>query len=111
MDAQAGLDPGWSQTHVGFVMAWFKSCWSIAYSKNPGSIPGQCRSLSLLFIMKSFLQSFTPYICSYMYRSNQFLVKMKATYSGKMLDSQPRNETMAELCSGEFNVAYCCDPE
>jgi hypothetical protein len=28
-----------------------------------------------------------------------------------MLDSQPRNETMAELCSGEFNVAYCCDPE
>jgi hypothetical protein len=34
-----------------------------------------------------------------MYRSNQFLAKVKATSTGKLLDSPPRNDGAAELCS------------
>jgi hypothetical protein len=42
----------------------------------------------------------------------QFLAKMKATSTGKLLDSLPRNGAVAELCCfGKFNVAYCRDPE
>jgi hypothetical protein len=41
----------------------------------------------------------------------QFLAKVKATSTGKLLDSLPRNDGVVELCSGEFNVAYCFDPE
>jgi hypothetical protein len=55
--------------------------------------------------------SFALYLCSYMYRCNLFLVKVKATSTGKLLYSLPRNDAVAELCSGEFNVAYCRDPE
>jgi hypothetical protein len=46
-----------------------------------------------------------------MYRSYQFLAKLKATSTGKLLDSLPRNNAVAELSSGKFNVAYCHDPE
>jgi hypothetical protein len=45
-----------------------------------------------------------------MYRSYQFLAKVKATSSGKLLDSLPWNDAVAELCSGIFNVVYCRDP-
>jgi hypothetical protein len=41
----------------------------------------------------------------------QFLAKVKATSTGKLLDSLPRNDAVAELCSGELNVAYCCNLE
>jgi hypothetical protein len=41
----------------------------------------------------------------------QFFAEVKATITGKLLDSLPRNDAEAELSSGEFNVAYCCDPE
>jgi hypothetical protein len=40
----------------------------------------------------------------------QFLAKVKAISTGKLLDSLPRNNAVVELCSGEFNVAYCRDP-
>jgi hypothetical protein len=46
-----------------------------------------------------------------MYRSYQFLVKVKATSTGKLLDSLPRNDAVVELSSGKFNVAYCRDPK
>jgi hypothetical protein len=46
-----------------------------------------------------------------MYRSYQFLAKVEATSTGKLLDSLPWNDVVAELCSGKFNVAYCRDPE
>jgi hypothetical protein len=47
-----------------------------------------------------------------MYSSfDQFLTKVKATSTGKLLDSLPRNDVVAELCSGKFNMAYCHDPE
>jgi hypothetical protein len=46
-----------------------------------------------------------------MYLSYQFLVKDKATSTGKLLDSLPKNDAVAELCSGLFNVAYCHHPE
>jgi hypothetical protein len=46
-----------------------------------------------------------------MYRSNQFLAKVTATSTGKLFDSLPRNDAVAELCSGKFNVAYCYDLE
>jgi hypothetical protein len=46
-----------------------------------------------------------------MYRSYQFLAKVKATSTGKLLVSMPRNNAVAELCSGKFKVAYCRDPE
>jgi hypothetical protein len=38
--------------------------------------------------------------------SYQFLSKVKATSTGnyKLLDSVPRNDTVAELSSGKFNV-------
>jgi hypothetical protein len=36
---------------------------------------------------------------------------MKATSTGKLLDSLPRNDAVVELYIGEFNVAYCRDPE
>jgi hypothetical protein len=41
----------------------------------------------------------------------QFLTKVKAPCTGKLPDSLPRNDAMAELCSGIFNVAYSRDPE
>jgi hypothetical protein len=46
-----------------------------------------------------------------MYRSYQFLAKVKATSTGKLPDSLSRNNAVAELCSGKFNVAYCHDPK
>jgi hypothetical protein len=46
-----------------------------------------------------------------MYRGYQFLVKIKATSTGKLLDSLPRKDAVAELCSDKFSVAYCYDPE
>jgi hypothetical protein len=41
----------------------------------------------------------------------QFLAKVKATSTGKLLDSLPRNDAVVELCSCEFNVAYFHDME
>jgi hypothetical protein len=41
----------------------------------------------------------------------QFLAKVKAASTSKLLDSLPRNDTVVELCSGEFNVADCRDQE
>jgi hypothetical protein len=38
-------------------------------------------------------------------------LSVKATSTGKLLDSLPRNNAMAELCYGKFHVAYCSDPE
>jgi hypothetical protein len=49
--------------------------------------------------MKSFLKSFALYLCSGMYRNNQFLEKMKATTTGKLFDSMPRKDTVAGLSS------------
>jgi hypothetical protein len=46
-----------------------------------------------------------------MYRSNQFLVKVKVTSTIKLLDSLLRDDPVAELSSGKFSVAYCRDPE
>jgi hypothetical protein len=43
--------------------------------------------------------------------SYQFLGKVKAISSGKLLDSLPRNDAVAELYSGKFNMAYCRDPK
>jgi hypothetical protein len=40
-----------------------------------------------------------------------FLAKVKANSTGKQLDSLPWNDTVTELCSGKYNVAYCRDPE
>jgi hypothetical protein len=37
----------------------------------------------------------------------QFLAKVKAISTGKLLDSLLRNDAVVELCSGKFNVAYC----
>jgi hypothetical protein len=41
----------------------------------------------------------------------QFLTKIKATSAGNLFISLSRNGAVAELCSGKFNEAYCCDPE
>jgi hypothetical protein len=41
----------------------------------------------------------------------QFLAKVEATSTGKLLDSLPSNDAVVELCSGEFNVANCRDLE
>jgi hypothetical protein len=57
-------------------------------------------------IMKSFVQSFALNFCSGMYRNYQFLAKMKALLLVKLLDSLRRNDAGAELCSGEFRVAW-----
>jgi hypothetical protein len=51
------------------------------------------------------------YLCAGMYRNNQFLAIVKVTSTGKLLNSLPRNDAVAELSSGKFNVAYCCDRE
>jgi hypothetical protein len=63
--------------------------------------------------MKSFFSTVirTVYLCSGMYRSYQFLAKVKGTTTGKLLNSLSRNDAVAELCSGKFNVAYCRDPK
>jgi hypothetical protein len=42
-----------------------------------------------------------------MYRSNQFLAKVKAASTVKLLDSLPMTDAVTELCSGKFSVAYC----
>jgi hypothetical protein len=39
----------------------------------------------------------------------QFLAKVKATNTGKLLDSLSRNDAVTELCSGKYNVDYCRD--
>jgi hypothetical protein len=55
---------------------------------------------------------FALYLFSDMYRSIlQFLVKVKASSPGKLLDSLPRNDVVIELCSSEFKVPYFCDME
>jgi hypothetical protein len=36
-----------------------------------------------------------------MYRSFEYLVKVKATRTGKLLDSLPRNDMVSELCHGK----------
>jgi hypothetical protein len=36
---------------------------------------------------------------------------MKETITGKLLDSLPRNDAVAELCCVKFNVANCPDQE
>jgi hypothetical protein len=41
----------------------------------------------------------------------QFFAKVKATSTGKLLDSLPRKDAVAELCYVKFNVAYCRDPK
>jgi hypothetical protein len=74
-----------------------------------GSILWRYRSLSLWLIMKSFLRSFVLYLCFDMYRRYQFLAKMKATSTGKLLDILPRNDAVVDLCSGTFNLAYWRD--
>jgi hypothetical protein len=42
-----------------------------------------------------------------MYRSYQFLAKVKAISTGELLDSLFRNDAVA----GKFNVTYCRDPK
>jgi hypothetical protein len=39
----------------------------------------------------------------------QFLEKVKATNTGKLLDCLSRKDAVAELCSGKFKAAYCRD--
>jgi hypothetical protein len=46
-----------------------------------------------------------------MYISNQFLAKLKTTSTGKQLDSQHRNDAVAEFCSGRYSVTYGRHPE
>jgi hypothetical protein len=41
----------------------------------------------------------------------QFLAIVKVTNTGKLLDSMPRNNAVAELCSGKFGLTDCLDPE
>jgi hypothetical protein len=36
-------------------------------------------------------------------------VKVKATGTGELLDSLPKNNVVAELCSDEFKEDYCHD--
>jgi hypothetical protein len=55
--------------------------------------------------MKSFPRLFALYLSFGMYRSYQFLAKVKASGTGKLLDSQPRNDDVAKLCSGDIIVA------
>jgi hypothetical protein len=38
-------------------------------------------------------------------------LKVKATRTGKLLDSLPRNDAAAEDCSGKFNVAHFREPD
>jgi hypothetical protein len=65
------------------------------------------RKAQVTFVVtnQSFLRSFTLYLCSCVYRSYQFLAKMKATSTGKLLDSLPRNNAVAELSSGKFIIS------
>jgi hypothetical protein len=60
---------------------------------------------------ESFLRSFVLYLCSGMYRSYQFLAKVKATSTGKLLDNIPRDDAVVEMCFVKFNVACCRYPE
>jgi hypothetical protein len=39
----------------------------------------------------------------------KFLAKMKTTSTGKLLDSLPLNDAVAELWFGKFNLAECRD--
>jgi hypothetical protein len=41
----------------------------------------------------------------------KFLAKVKATSTGKQLETLPRNDIETKLCSGQFNMAFCQDPE
>jgi hypothetical protein len=53
------------------------------------------------------LRSFARYCSGRIYRSFQFFSKVKATSTGKLHNSLPRNDAANELCSGEFKMAYC----
>jgi hypothetical protein len=67
----------------------------------------------VVFDHEIFLQSFELYLepAVWHVQKFQFLVKMQATGTGKVLDSLPRNYVAGELCSSEFIVVYCRDPE
>jgi hypothetical protein len=41
----------------------------------------------------------------------QFLAKLEATRTGKLLDSLPWNDVVAELATSIFYVTYSRDPE
>jgi hypothetical protein len=60
----------------------------------------------LQLIKKSVQGSFALYLCSGL---KQFLAKVKASSTDKLLYSLPRKDAAADLCSGEFKVAYCHD--
>jgi hypothetical protein len=44
-------------------------------------------------------------------QKDMFLAKVKATSTGKLLNSLSRNDEAAELFSSQFNVAYCRVPK
>jgi hypothetical protein len=46
-----------------------------------------------------------------MYRNYQVLAKVKKTSTGKLLDSLPRNNVVAELCFGKLSVTYYRHPD
>jgi hypothetical protein len=62
-------------------------------------------------ILSTVIHTVTQGLCSGIDNSYQFLAKMKATSTGKLLDSLPRNNAATELCSGKSSVVYCHDPE
>jgi hypothetical protein len=62
--------------------------------------------------LKSFLRSVALYLCSGMYGPLSSLRNWKQLELVNCLTaSLPRNNLLAELCSGIFNEAYCRDPE
>jgi hypothetical protein len=64
-------------------------------------------TVQVIFLVKYFLRSFALSLCSGMYRIYQFLTKVMANSTGKLLDSLDRNVALVR----EFNVAYCHDTE
>jgi hypothetical protein len=74
-------------------------------SSDPGLIPSWCTLVTFLLI--GHLHCTSALACTEVTSS-----KVKATSTDdKLLDGLPRNNEVVELCSGFFNVVYCCDPE
>ena len=76
----------------------------VCESSDQGSNPGRFRSILLLFIMKKSFYDHSRYIPQPLqvdiYRSNyQTLAKVKASGTGKLFDSLPRECAVTELCS------------
>jgi hypothetical protein len=68
----------------------------------------ECADSTWIFSKGWYIISKKWYIINHQHRFDSQMVQVS---NGKLLDSLPKSDAEAELCSGKFQVAYCHDLE